>query len=456
MSNKENEDLKLSTIAEKLARINRRFFDDDFRPLPEQFVEVVMENHLFKTLRDTHEILYYENGVYRRGGEEVIASEVEAIYHRSAHKPARTHFVTEIVEAIRRRTYTFRAEFNPSGYVNLKNGILNLDTFELSPHSPDAYFTYQLPVAYDPSAECPAIERFLREVCPDGVETIYEFLGWILEDGYEYQRALLLYGSGNNGKSTLLSLIRAFLGPENVSSRPLQDLVTNRFATADLYGKLANICADLPNIALANTGIFKILTGGDPITAERKFKDGFQFVNRAKLIFSTNELFGVEDSSYAFWRRWILLEFPNDFTGRERKQSELLASLTTEKELSGLLNRALEGLTRLKVRGGFAQQEKSEELKLQWAKQSQPVRAFTLECLEVDLEGEVEKDVVYDAFCEYCRDNDLLPIPKDQFSRKLLQTLPGIRASRVRRGDRRVHVFRGVSLREQKKLAFYT
>lgn len=330
MEQEQNIDKNLSTedeIKKLLEKITPGYFvvtkEGEIKADPEGFIRGIMARYTFKTLVDIKEMLWYKNGVYKHHGENIIEAEVENIWKNAVHKPATKHFVSEIIEAIKRRTFVERLEINPPGYVNVKNGILNLEALELEPHTPEKVFTIQLPVAYNPQAQCPKIDRFLQEVCPDGVQTIEELIGWCLEDGYDYQRSVLLYGSGNNGKSTFLNLVRTFLGPENVSSRLLQDLVTNRFALADLYGKLANICADLPNIALTNTGIYKMLTGGDPITAERKFGHPFQFVNRAKLIFSTNQLFGVDDPTNAFWRRWILLQFPNDFTGREINQTEL-------------------------------------------------------------------------------------------------------------------------------------
>src|SRR5208283_2759033 len=93
---------------------------------------------------------------------------------------------------------------------------------------------------------------------------------------------------------------------------------------------------------------FKMLTGGDSIGTEKKFKDEYSFVNYAKLIFSANKPPKVTDEdSYAFWRRWILIEFPNQF-GDDKKDPEILNKLTAEAELSGLLNWALEGLARLR------------------------------------------------------------------------------------------------------------
>jgi phage/plasmid-associated DNA primase len=109
----------------------------------------------------------------------------------------------------------------------------------------------------------------------------------------------------------LLKLISAFLGPENISSRTLHSLVANQFATADLYGKLANIFADISSKRLIDIEKFKVLSSGDRISAEYKHQNSFEFEPHAKLIFSANKLpipsEGIDDLSY--YKRWIIIEF---------------------------------------------------------------------------------------------------------------------------------------------------
>ncbi len=75
--------------------------------------------------------------------------------------------------------------------------------------------------------------------------------------------------------------------------------------------ELANIFADLPKQPLKYTGVFKMLTGEDEICADRELRDPIYSKNYTKLIFSANKLPEVIDQTYAFWRRWIVVEFPN-------------------------------------------------------------------------------------------------------------------------------------------------
>ncbi|KXB01878.1 hypothetical protein AKJ43_02955 [candidate division MSBL1 archaeon SCGC-AAA261D19] len=176
--------------------------------------------------------------------------------------------------------------------------------------------------------------------------------------------------------------MRKLLGKENVSSPSLHDLLKNRFAKAELYGKLANIHADIPNKALGTTtGPFKMLTGQDQIYAEKKHKDGFHFVNYAKLLFSANEIPERGDELRAFFRRWIIVDFPFKFVDNpdpnnefeKEKNPNLLEELTTKEELSGFLNWALKGLQRLLDRGEFALDKSVEERSEIWEEMSNPI-----------------------------------------------------------------------------------
>src|SRR5208283_1235105 len=317
-----------------------------------QVAEAILRTTSIVTLSDTDTILRYKDGVYIPGGEAFIAAKTEQVLQAALLDDKTTnHFVNEVIGIIKRRTYKERKEFDANPFVlNLKNGLLNLEPMEFIPHTPNYYSIAQLPVNYDPQADCLKIKKFISEILyPEDIPTIQEFSGYTLWRDYPAQKALLLAGDGSNGKSTYINLLKALIGISNVSSRGLQELEINRFAKADLFGKLANLYADLPDTALRSVGIFKMLTGGDPITAEHKFRNPFNFINHAKLIFSTNRIPEVtDDDSTAFFRRWLPITFPQTFSG-EKEDRNLLQKLTTEEELSGFLNWALQGLSRLHV-----------------------------------------------------------------------------------------------------------
>jgi hypothetical protein len=126
---------------------------------------------------------------------------------------------------------------------------------------------------------------------------------------------VLLWGAGGNGKSTLLGLLRALLGAENVAAVSLHDLEGDRFAKADLVGKLATICGDLDLRAIRSSDSFKQLTGGDLLRVQRKHGQPFTFMPIAVPIFSANGFAPVADQSPAWFDRWLVLPFERRFVG---------------------------------------------------------------------------------------------------------------------------------------------
>ncbi len=394
-------------------------------------VDRLTAQHRFACMVDTDELYVYVDGVYRPNGEPFIKAwcETEA---QGVGISARRDYVAEIVAAVRRRSYTNRDQFNPPGKLCLLNGVLDIGDHSFGPHTPDVPFTVQLPIAYEEAATCPAFEAFVREVLPDedGRETIRRLFGYALEYGNPFQRAFMWYGSGNNGKTTLANVLVAMLGNQNVSSVPLQDLSDHRFAAASLWGKVLNLSDDLPKNPMRHSGVFKELTGESWMQVEKKFRDPFSFRNGAKLVFVSNVLPQVNDDSYAFWRRWILVDFHVDVSGRV--DPHLLAKLTAE--LPGILNWSLAGLEALREAKGFPTGGTVDALKERWARESNPLRWFVAERVRTDKDAYVPKDALYEAYVAFCDEHDKAPKTREQLATDLRNLVPTVRSERRRCG----------------------
>jgi len=171
----------------------------------------------------------------------------------------------------------------------------------------------------------------------------------------------MFVGFGRNGKSKTIELMKRFIGAENSSSLPLRALHEESFSLSELFGKMANLSADLSRTDLKETGIIKSLIGRDTIQAKRKYLRDLNFVNYAKMVFGANELPKIYDTTDGFWTKWILIEFPYKFISKEIYNSlkgedkkthkimdiDIIKKITTKEELSGLLNYALDGLDRI-------------------------------------------------------------------------------------------------------------
>ena len=273
-----------------------------------------------------------------------------------------------------------------------------------------------------------------------------EFAGYCLLRSAKYHKALLLIGGGRNGKSTYLRVITCLLNPKNVSNTPLQLLTTSRFALGELYGKLANIAGDLPAIALKETGTFKAVVAGDDIRGERKFMDEYTFRPYAKLMFSCNEVPATPDDSDAFFERWIMVNFPNQFLDDDPKtDKDLEEKLTTQKELDGIFLWALEGLKRLLNNKRFSGSRTIEDTRNEYTQASNPVKAFVEKYLEPSFDGSITKDEVFRLFTEYCRKNKIPLITKNKLSMELTNYIPA-KSDRTKIEGKTVRIWRGITI----------
>lgn len=341
----------------------------------------------------------------------------------------------------------------PLHLIPLKNGVYDLKRKMLIDYEPDMFFRDEdvLPVVYNKDATCPEISRFLSEVVsPDNRIILEEFIGYCLYRDYHIQKALLIVGEGANGKSCFLEMLTRFLGKKNVVGRTMQEIESNRFAAANLEGKLANIFADLPSKTLKTTSMFKALTGGDFITVERKYgREPASFVNHAKLIFSANRLPEVYEDTEALFRRFIIIPFPNTFIG-DKADPKKIDKITTQEELSGLLNIALQRLYELLERGSFSYSKDIESIRAEYIRQSNPIAYFVEKCITPDPQGFVVKTDLYHEYINFARENNLYVMSEDAFVRKFVRSCKyPIKPERRRILGERVRGFAGISLNTQ-------
>lgn len=243
--------------------------------------------------------------------------------------------------------------------VNIKSGRFNLLTMTLSQHTPGAIEFDRVPVNYDPDAYSPELDHMLDKVfCHDAdVRKLFEeMVGYSLMRHLRYQKGFMFYGSGANGKSTILDLIKAFLGHGNYVSIDLDDLTKGRFNAAELENKLANIGDDLNNTRIENTGDLKRILAGNAMQVERKSERPFQLEQYATQIFSANAIPRTSDNTFGFYRRWCFIPLNATFTKDDADfDPGIKDKITTPTALSYLFNLALKGARRLIQNNGFTE-----------------------------------------------------------------------------------------------------
>jgi putative DNA primase/helicase len=392
-----------------------------------------------------------DEGIWKDDGEQLIQSRLSMIQDARF----RTHLVNEVMNKVRYQSYDFQRELGgPPEKIVCENGILNLETLEFeNQYEKSEYHITKLPVTYTKDAVCPNFQRFLEQVTGSEAdrEALIEFFGYCLFKDYPYEIIVMLVGEGANGKSILLNVLKTFLGMDNCTSITPQQLERSRFGSAQLHGKLADIAGDIPSRPLKYTGIIKMLCGSDPIHAEHKNRDPFDFQNYAKLIFSANQVPESWDDTDAFYRRFRIIDFPNQFTPDNPDyipRPQLMEKLTNDQELSGILNMALEGLRRLREQGHLSGQPSIDEAKNDYIRRSDPAHYFFKEFLYQDSEAEqVPKQDLYDLYCRFAHATGTTPISYNYFNKKIKRLVPYTYDSRPRAGeDQRITVWNGIGI----------
>ncbi len=380
-------------------------------------------NRGFLITKDNKQIWRYNGGYYEQDGEEFIRNAVQKILKSSCA----THHKNEVVDWVKddKNLHIDRDLFDSQPYkINLINGTYDIKTNTFNEHNQADYFNYQIPIIYDPDAKIDKIQTFMENTLYlEDIPVIQELLGYCLYREYFVHKAFLFVGQGRNGKTTLLNLINAFLGVQNIASISLHSICKDRFGSSDLYGKLANTWDDLSTDLVYNTGLFKIATGGGYLRAERKFEQSFKFINKAKFIFSCNIIPESKDKSMAYAKRWIVIEFPNTFEG-EACDKQLIHKLTEDKELSGLFNWALQGLNRLIEKQDFSKHRTLEDVVQFQSETQSPVFKFVERYIESDAEHELLKEEVYRQFIKFCQTEKYPTLASNVFSTKFKQYGP--------------------------------
>ena len=398
-------------------------------------------------------VLYvYRGGVYRPDGEMLIRQRVKhLLLDYDCSEMWSKRLAGEIVEFISLDVPEL-PERPSTELINVENGFLNVRTRQLFPHSPDLLSTIRIPVTFDPQAGCSEIEKFISEVFPeDAIPLAWEILGDLLTPDRSVQKAICLLGEGGNGKSVFLDLATKFVGVENVCHLSLQRLEADRFSAARLYGKLANICPDLPGERLASSAMFKAITGCDRITAEVKYRDSFEFAPFARLLFSANRLPSSGDSSQAFYDRWLIVPFANRFrqTRREIPRRILEWRLCSPAELSGALNKALDGLGRVRKSYRFTQPRESRAALNRYQAANDALGTWLEEHTVEAAEAVISQSDLHRAYSSHCRRSSRRPASKQMFGRRLRALRPRVESAQRTVAGRRAWVYAGINLRDR-------
>ena len=317
----------------------------------------------------------------------------------------------------------------PAHWINFRNGFFDPVTGQLKDHDPEYKAVNQVPHVYDPEAEVSgqAVEDWLRFAVadPDDREMLLQYAGYCLTRDTRQQKFLILNGEGGTGKSTVIRMIEAMIGSENISNISLSEL-TQRFASYGLLGKLLNSCADLEVQALEDTSTLKKVLGEDTLRGEAKGKDSFSFKSYAKLIFSTNELPVIKaEKTNGFYRRLLILPMNRV---PEVARSDFYDQLSAE--IGYFIRISVQALSRMYKRGTLAESRHSAEAVDRLRMDSDTVEAFLNDKCERVRGERVERGYLYQMYSDYCYESDRTSLTRNNFFRSLrIKGFPEIRSA---------------------------
>ena len=403
--------------------------------------------------RTDKNVLYYKNGVYVPGGLPQIRQKCREIWGGDeAAEGLSNHDISEIVGYIREINWDDDPDLfdKDTDVLNFKNGLLNRRTGSFEPHRPSYKSITQYDTAYDPEAECPRFEKFLADICGDDERmktTLLEMFALCFMPRCRVQRAFMLVGAGSNGKSVLTGVLTSMLGIRNVSAVPLQKLATGNFAAAALEGKAANISSDLTKGGIKETGSIKRLTGLDLEDCERKGQDSYPFRNWARLIFTANELLGVEDGSDGFWRRFLLVMFTRQFYGKDKDPGvdTIGGDDKGDGERSGIFNLLLPLMEGLEKRGDVTYPATVQDTRLKWLEEADSIFKFCKDEMVLEAASKEPSARVTAAYNAFCEKNHFTPESSKKLGARLRSM--GLERSNAKIGGKAVSVWFGCRLK---------
>lgn len=374
-------------------------------------------NHIIKINNQLH---IYKNGIYISGLAEIEAEMIQHI--PGLNRAKRTEVLAYLDILIRENS---KAE--DANLIAFENGLYNIVDDSFVEFTPEHIITNKIRWKYNPEAYSELADKTLNKIAcndPQIRALLEEAIGYCFYRRNELGKAFILTGDKSNGKSTFLSMVQCLLGDENISSLDLKEL-GDRFKTAEMFGKLANIGDDIGDEFIANPAIFKKLVTGERVSAERKGQNPFEFNNYSKLLFSANNIPRIKDKTGAVQRRLTIIPFDARFSADDPDFNPYIKHLLkTDEVMEYLINLGIAGLKRVLLNRKFTGSTKVQKAMDEYEKNNNPIIGFFRECEDEEFQIENEPtNVVYKRYQEYCLANSLQPMSNIEFSKQVNRIL---------------------------------
>lgn len=318
-------------------------------------------DHNYKILGGSR-ICYVWNGKFY---EELEDAYLEGFAQKHFKPHATTDMVVEFRKLVQRTNLKPPKWFEKTTErkINFQNGVLDIDNMIFSTHNDEVGFRYVLDYDYNVDAICPSWDKFVHDICSSDVSLVKiltEFAGYALSyDSCWAQKALVMTGTGENGKSTFMSVLRALAGTDNYTSLTLAEL--SKEGNRQLMdGKPFNMAEETPSKSLTDSSLFKNLVSGGETQVRQLYKRPYVMRNKAKLIFACNALPDSGDTTHGFFRRLIIVPFKGRFTHEKGNRDDFIEKKLIA-ELPGIFNQCIKGYHGLRSRKKFSESETSAQ-----------------------------------------------------------------------------------------------
>jgi putative DNA primase/helicase len=370
-------------------------------------------NHIVKINNQLH---IYKDGIYVSGAGEIEGAMIKLISNlKRAWRSEVLSYLEIMIEENTKAT-------NPN-IIAFSNGLYNIRDGSFKEFTPDVVITNKIPWPYNPAAHDDLLDHTLDKIAcnrPEIRALLEEMIGstFYRSNTVAGGRSFILTGEGANGKSTILVALKTLLGVQNIASLDLKEL-GDRFKTAELFGKLANIGDDIGDEFIANASVFKKLVTGDRVNVERKGQDPFEFNNYSKFLFSANNIPRIKDKTGAVQRRLVIVPFDAKFTPNDADFRPFIKDeLCEQGSMEYLALLGLQGLKRVLGNAQFTTSSRVQGQLDEYEENNNPIIGFINEVGLDGIENEAT-DSVYRRYKEYCIANNFQALSKIEFSRQI-------------------------------------
>lgn len=384
--------------------------------LHDKFAVFLKNNH--HIIRINNQLHIYKNGIYVPGHREIESAMISHIPQLNKTKRAEVMSYLDIL-------IMDDTEPAPAHLIAFRNGLYNVldDTFV--PFNPTHIITNKIEWDYNPNAYYDMTDEVLNNIAcndPDIRSLLEEMIGYCFFRRNELGKAFILTGSGSNGKSTFLNMVKTLLGKRNLSALDLKKLA-DRFSTVMMFGKLANIGDDISDEFVTDAAEFKKVVTGETIDAEHKGQPKFDFDPYVKLIFSANSIprIGKGRDTGAILRRLVIVPFNAKFDDSNPNFKPFIGdSLRGQESMEYLILLGIQGLKRVLTNRKFTTSQKVQDELDEYEETNNPVLGFFKECKNEEFYIENEPtNKVYKRYQEYCLANSLTPLSNGEFSKQV-------------------------------------